>query len=258
MSKKLKLNSFIGCEEVNKWNFGDYIIFQEYSPTNDQENIYTISKPVYAIYLGMFVADQTVGFDFIRHVNYNHKFVNKNGYRQTKNAEHIENHIEWSDYIDILGHFSYRPTWKEILACFRKSNSNDTIKSSQIKSDNMRELDWKKIKETYPKSFAELVKDHETNELWGHIDNPKVWGGFVDEEHYVMRHLFDFFDKRKIMISINVDYTRIGYGSPLFQYSVQNFGNFYPATLSELYYTRQDAEVEAFNKAFKLLEQNLK
>lgn len=57
---------------------------------------------------------------------------------------------------------------------------------------------WKQISTKYSKAFAELCKDHYTIEQWGEIDSPAIWGIFIDEPKWVLRHLFDFFDSRDI------------------------------------------------------------
>jgi hypothetical protein len=123
---KRKLKTFIGNEFIGTDNlkFGDYILFQEY--TQDRHDgtqyHYKISKPILAIYLGYFVADQTLGFDFIRWNNED---------RNTK-TQVIEQHIEWSDYIDVLGHWKTKPSWKEIIVAFRQKNPQQDISSDEI------------------------------------------------------------------------------------------------------------------------------
>tara|TARA_R110000772_G_scaffold43995_1_gene101236 strand:- start:42860 stop:43258 length:399 start_codon:yes stop_codon:yes gene_type:complete len=129
MKKKIKtlLNS-----DGLKLQFGDYILFQEY--TSDKDN-FNISKPILAIYLGNFIADQTLGFNYVRWNNDNHIVYITNEHvtklPMVKEVEKIESHVEWNDFIDILGVWDNRPGWKQILQKYR--NQNTLI--SMIKED---------------------------------------------------------------------------------------------------------------------------
>ena len=49
-----------------------------------------------------------------------------------KEVEKIESHIEWNDYIDILGHWTYKPDWKEIIQKYRKQNLDLIINENNI------------------------------------------------------------------------------------------------------------------------------
>ena len=115
--------------------FGDYILFQKYDYLHDY-NEYKISKPILAIYLGSFIADQTLGFNYVKWNNDNHSvyITNKHvtNYRVCKEVEKIESHIEWNDYIDILGHWTYKPDWKEIIQKYRKQNLDLIINENNI------------------------------------------------------------------------------------------------------------------------------
>ena len=115
--------------------FGDYILFQKYDYLHDY-NEYKISKPILAIYLGSFIADQTLGFNYVKWNNENHSvyITNKHvtNYRVYKEVEKIESHIEWNDYIDILGHWTYKPDWKEIIQKYRKQNLDLIINENNI------------------------------------------------------------------------------------------------------------------------------
>ena len=95
-----EINTFI--KNIDKLKFGNYILFQEYIHEK-------ISEPILAIYLGCFVADQTLGFDYVKWNNENRENIVK-----------IECHIEWMDYIDILGHWKNKPNWKQIIKKYRK------------------------------------------------------------------------------------------------------------------------------------------
>ena len=115
--------------------FGDYILFQKYDYLHDY-NEYKISKPILAIYLGSFIADQTLGFNYVKWNNENHSvyITNKHvtNYRVYKEVGKIESHIEWNDYIDILGHWTYKPDWKEIIQKYRKQNLDLIINENNI------------------------------------------------------------------------------------------------------------------------------
>lgn len=124
---KKKVNAFIDKFGEYDYRFGDYILFQEYKWVNQQ---YEVSRPILAIYLGSFPMDQTVGFNYVRWVNEN-RYTYHTEYPKVKvfnEVKEIEYHIEWSDYIDILGFWKHKPTWKEILAAYRKLNLSETEK----------------------------------------------------------------------------------------------------------------------------------
>lgn len=115
--------------------FGDYILFQKYSYLHDYDK-YKISKPILAIYLGSFIADQTLGFNYVKWNNENHSILITNkhvtNYRVCQEVEKIESHIEWYDYIDILGHWTNKPGWKEIIQEYRKQNLDLIIDENNI------------------------------------------------------------------------------------------------------------------------------
>ena len=133
---KRKLNTLINSN-FEKLQFGDFILFQEYKYKNDGgvRNFY-ITKPIYAIYLGLFVADQTIGFNYVIHINDNHmvKITNKyvENFSVIKEVGDIKAHIEWDDHIDILGSWKYRPNWKEIMLAYRNQNLNNVILEKDV------------------------------------------------------------------------------------------------------------------------------
>lgn len=135
-----KLNSFI--KNLSDLKFGDYILFQEYNQdrydNKNKQYIHSISKPILVIYLGFFVADQTVGFNYVRWNNDNHCVPNKTypSIKNIKEVEEIENHIEWVHYIDILGHWKNKPNWKEIISSYRKQELKDEIGENEIDWNN--------------------------------------------------------------------------------------------------------------------------
>jgi len=128
------LNKFLD----NKLEFGDYILFQEYQQDKHDgtQYHYKVTKPILAIYLGCFVADQTLGFNYVRWNNENHTVYVTNEhvtkYPTCKEVEKIESHIEWSDYIDILGHWKIKPRWREIIKSYRQQNLKQNVCSDEI------------------------------------------------------------------------------------------------------------------------------
>jgi hypothetical protein len=91
---------------------GDYFLFQNYSSVdNGGSNMY-VSDPELAMFIGYIFMDQALGCRYIPWI--------KEGF--VEDAE-IEDHVEWFDFIDILGHWKYKPTYKEILAAYRKKNN---------------------------------------------------------------------------------------------------------------------------------------
>lgn len=127
-----------------KLEFGDYILFQEYEQGehDGEEYNYNVTKPILAIYLGCFVADQTLGFNYVRWNNENHLVYVTNEhvtrYALNKQVNEIEHHIEWDDYIDILGHWKNKPNWKEIIVAYRKQNTKEEVNSIEIDWENLR------------------------------------------------------------------------------------------------------------------------
>jgi hypothetical protein len=123
-----------------KLKFGDYVLFQEYKQKSylqdEKQYIYEVTKPILAIYLGFFVADQTIGFNYVRWINENRTvYINNDyikNYPTNKQVDDIEQHIEWNDCIDILGHWKVKPNWKQILNSYRKENINIFMKSNEI------------------------------------------------------------------------------------------------------------------------------
>jgi len=110
---------------------------------------------------------------------------------------------------------------------------------------------WKRISATYQKAFAELCKDHSTVDVWGEIDNPDIWGIFINEPKWVLRHLFDFFDSRNINTYC---YTVNGKD---WHYGILTKSRLmYSSNLK--YRTREKAELACYEKAFELLEAQCK
>ncbi len=130
-----KLKRFCEADDLE---FGDYILFQEYergSHDGTQYN-YKVSKPILAIYLGYFAADQTMGFNYVIWNNQRHTVYITNQYVTNvgvcKEVDGVHQHIEWNDYLDILGHWNVKPKWKEIMVAYRKQNANTIANSDEI------------------------------------------------------------------------------------------------------------------------------
>jgi hypothetical protein len=116
-----KLNTFI-CEP--NLRCGDFILFQEYSQGqyDGTQHSYEVSKPAFAIFVGLRVCDQTLEFGYVMVQNAQRSFE----------IPEVDYHIEWNDYADILGHWSSRPSWKEILAAYRKQAPAGEVLADQI------------------------------------------------------------------------------------------------------------------------------
>lgn len=126
-----KLKTFLNTKELE---FGDFLLFQEYKRV-EEDYRYSVSKPILVVYVGYFVADQTLGFNYVKWVNPNHTVYVSN--EHVKNfgvcpEAEIETHIEWDDYIDVLGHWKVKPTWKEILTAYRTMNKEPLIDYDQF------------------------------------------------------------------------------------------------------------------------------
>lgn len=126
------LNRLVGVADI--LGFGDYILFQEY----EQDKIdghYRVSKPILAIYLGGFVYDMALGFNYVRWNNDRHlEYVNDGGLKHPvcKEVVGVEKYIEWSNTIDILGHWKNKPNWREILKSYRMRNVKEIIRIGEI------------------------------------------------------------------------------------------------------------------------------
>lgn len=135
--KKIKLNTYINSEDIR---FGDFMLFQEYKDEYDSVRKireYKISKPKLIVFLGWFVADQTIGFNYVQWVNSNHMVYvtneNVKNHPTCKEVKYeVEAHIEWNDYIDILGHWKIKPNWKQIISAYRKQTKQISINGDEI------------------------------------------------------------------------------------------------------------------------------
>ena len=123
MSKKI-VRTLIGFEEELK--FGDFILFQNYNNVGIENGQikYEVDKPAFGIYIEEISTKGSIGFEFIRWRNNNRN----NEIRE----KFVESYIEWEDFVDILGHWNHRPSWKEMLKAYRKQNTEKITFSGQI------------------------------------------------------------------------------------------------------------------------------
>jgi len=100
-----KINSLIYGD--HKPECGNFILFQEYDPTYkvDKKDAYKVNRPILAVVLDTFVVDQTVGFNYVKYV--------PDFSERPSNTPVVDCHIEWSAYIDILGLWAQKPSFKE-------------------------------------------------------------------------------------------------------------------------------------------------
>jgi hypothetical protein len=99
-----KINTLINSEHTPR--FGNFILFQEYVPNEIDNNIsYEVTRPILAVVLDIFTASQTIGFHYIRYI--------PDFSKSMFNTPKVESHIEWNEYIDILGLWTHKPSFKE-------------------------------------------------------------------------------------------------------------------------------------------------
>ena len=135
-----ELNSLL--ENFGTLKFGDYVLFQEYIQTSynkeEKQHYYQISKPIYAIYLGHFFADQTIGCNYVKIINPNktvkRTITVKDQTFDVYNAKEAElyNHIEWTDYINIIDIWKYKPSFSELRKARMTCYQNILIPSNNI------------------------------------------------------------------------------------------------------------------------------
>lgn len=114
-----KINIF--SDTMNKLKVGDIILFQEYK--SGKGSTFDVSKPIYAIYLGMDVYDMACVMKYIavpKEFNTSQEILQ-------------QEHIEWSNFIDILGYWKGQPKLKNLLKAYRKYYKSNIIDSNQVK-----------------------------------------------------------------------------------------------------------------------------
>lgn len=113
-------------------------------------------------------------------------------------------------------------------------------------------MDWKEIKDKYPKSWDKLCDYHE-NEVVGLIDHPDVWDQYnLAPSCWELRHLYDFFDENELWIETSAQAIN-SWSFDIFKLTEANFECIYSENNYELL-NRQEAEAAAFTKAFEVLE----
>jgi hypothetical protein len=118
----------------------------------------------------------------------------------------------------------------------------------------MKKLDWNKIRNDHPNAFKALIDDHLTLEKWGEIDNPDIWDTHVTEEHHVMRHLFDFFDSKNLIIT--VEYCKLKDNKKAFKFDIYT-GDITDYYDFNEYKDRPSCEIAAWLKAFDIFENKI-
>jgi len=130
-------------------------------------------------------------------------------------------------------------------------------------------MNWKEIKEKYPLAFEkfqgnkdryywDVVIGHDrNNNEWSYLDLFRNEMRDMDGSVYHNRDLYNFFDDNLFMIEIFINFTRVGYGSPLYAFRVKEFTENSDNDSSTLYRSRTECEIDAFTEAFKKLNHKL-
>lgn len=111
-------------------------------------------------------------------------------------------------------------------------------------------MNWKEIKEKYPKGFEKL-QDHFNAHEMAYGETPcHSWSdqyGKIDGQIYP-RDLYDFFDEQKLSIEVFFDYDVWNYRI----HSLSENGHLYK--YKHGFKNRTESESAAFTKAFEILE----
>ena len=105
-------------------------------------------------------------------------------------------------------------------------------------------MDWKKIKEKYPKAFNKL-------KMWSQVPKSYPLPDLICD-----RNLYDFFDDNDIIINVSHNTFQAMFSNlyPVFNYYIiGTFRNMFP----EKFINRRLAEKAAFEKAFEILNNKL-
>ena len=117
-------------------------------------------------------------------------------------------------------------------------------------------MNWTQIQKDNPFAWEKLVGWHETELNYREIDHPDVWATASPPTHNELRHLYDFFDEQGVYVTINTTLMPLTTDSTrFFEWYVETVHS--GSTNAEIYNTRQEAEQEAFLKAFQILETKL-
>ena len=113
-------------------------------------------------------------------------------------------------------------------------------------------MNWKDIKEKYPKAWEKLRVYHNEAENIGLIDHPDIWDS-DSLDKWEIRHLYDFFDEHEIYVTVDID--TIITEVLRWRYFIETSGDV--IIDSDLSLSRTEAEAVAFKKAFEILETKL-
>ena len=110
-------------------------------------------------------------------------------------------------------------------------------------------MNWEEIKEKCPKAFKQIDKwsDRHNDYYWDFIYG---WVSDCNDNPYPTRDLYDFFDENGIRIALTID-NQFGY-----EIYTNGFDEIEHSNIGWFYH-RIEAETEAFNKAFEILENKL-
>jgi len=121
-------------------------------------------------------------------------------------------------------------------------------------------MNWKEIKEKYPKGWNKLVGFVRTRLgiIWN--DEYNIWTVYDDIMSYsLFRDLYSFFDEQGIYITLGFD---IDLGTEICSFDEWAYDigtQFGLSAISEYdHATRKEAEEQAFMEAFEILEEQLK
>ena len=120
-------------------------------------------------------------------------------------------------------------------------------------------MNWKEIKNKYPKAYKKFTGDEICEEILHTLD-------YLNTGLYNIRNLYDFFDEQGIYVFVELDRTTYPKYSPVIYYTSkpERVEDYYREEPSDewrdkfLYKSRKEAEERAFMRAFEILEGQLK
>ena len=116
-------------DSLGELKFGTYFLFQQYAQAGyaDGQYSYEVSRPILGVYVAALPCDQTVEIIYLPWFN-EARTYRGDAWKYPETASHIE----WSDYADVLGIWQHKPTWREILAAYRKQRPAEVVKSDAL------------------------------------------------------------------------------------------------------------------------------
>ena len=54
------------------------------------------------------------------------------GIKKLRSQPKLKIHLEWDDMTNILEHWNHKPTWKEIIAAYRKLEKKELVDADEI------------------------------------------------------------------------------------------------------------------------------